>query len=91
MTYKILKIENYDGVTDDYLENLADEFDYESSKKMLKDRKAKFVEFIEPVFKNELQKQLNENPEILKKEFKNEGNGVYLSNTGAKITIEEKD
>ncbi|MGX5378229.1 hypothetical protein ACWCL1_08300 [Ligilactobacillus sp. LYQ135] len=88
---KILKIENYDDVINDCLENLANEFDYNSSKKMLENRKAQFIKFIEPIFKNELQEEFNKNPEILKKNFKNEGNGVYISNTGVKLTIEEKD
>lgn len=91
MAYEVLKIENYDDVIDNYLKDLSEEFEYDSSKKMLKDRKAKFVEFIEPIFKNELQEEFNENPEILKKNFKNKGNGKYISNTGSQLTIEEKD
>ena len=91
MKYKVLDINNYDEVVDDYLEGFSEEFNYVSSKKMVMNRKSKFKEFIKPVLINELEHQLNEYPEILEENFENKGNGIYVSKAGVKVIIEEKE
>lgn len=90
MKYKVLDINNYDEVVDDYLEGFSEEFNYVSSKKMVMNRKSKFKEFIKPVLINELEHQLNEYPEILEENFENKGNGIYVFETGVKVIIEKK-
>ena len=90
MKYKVLDINNYDEVVDDYLEGFSEEFNYVSSKKMVMNRKSKFKEFIKPVLINELEHQLNEYPEILEENFENKGNGIYVSKAGVKVIIEKK-
>lgn len=90
MKYKVLDIENFDNIIDGYLENFADEFDYDSSKEMVKKRKKQFIEFIKPIFINEVENELNENPEILNESFENKGNGVYVSNTGVEFVLKEE-
>lgn len=90
MKYKVLDINNYDEMVDDYLESFSEEFDYVSSKKMVMNRKSKFKEFIKPVLINEFEHQLNEYPEILEEDFENKGNGIYVSKAGVKVIIEEK-
>lgn len=92
MKYKILDINNYDEMVDDYLEDFSEEFNYVSSKKMVMNRKSKFKKFIKPVLINELEHQLNEYPEILEENFENKGNGIYVSKVGGvKVIIEEKE
>lgn len=39
MKYRILDLKNYESIVDEYLEVFADEFDYDSSKEMVKERK----------------------------------------------------
>ena len=91
MKYKVLDINNYDEMVDDYLEDFSEEFNYVSSKKMVMNRKSKFKKFIKPVLINELEHQLNEYPEILEENFENKGNGIYVSKVGGvKVIIEEK-
>ena len=90
MKYKVLDINNYDEVVDDYLEGFSEEFNYVSSKKMVMNRKSKFKEFIKPVLINELEHQLNEYPEILEENFENKGNGIYVFETRVKVIIEKK-
>ena len=91
MKYKVLDINNYDEMVDDYLEGFSEEFNYASSKKMVMNRKSKFKKFIKPVLINELEHQLNEYPEILEENFENKGNGIYVSKAGVKVIIEEKE
>lgn len=89
MKYKVLDIDNYDEMIEEYLESFAEEFDYDSSKRMVKDGKEKFKEFIKPILINEFEQQLNEYPEILEEDFENKGNGVYVSDTGVEFMLEE--
>lgn len=90
MKYRILDLKNYESIVDEYLEVFADEFDYDSSKEMVKERKKQFIEFIKPIFINEVENELNENPEILNESFENKGNGVYVSDTGVEFVLKEE-
>lgn len=90
MKYKVLDIDNYDEMINEYLEDFAEEFDYDSSKKMVMDGKDKFKKFIKPILINEFEQQLNEYPELLKKAFESKGNGVYVSDDGVEFILEKK-
>ena len=91
MKYKILNLKNFESVIDEYLEFFSDEFDYDSSKEMVKGRKKQFIEFVKPIFINELENEFSENPEILNESFENKGNGIYVSNTGVELLLKEEE
>lgn len=89
MKYKVLDMNNIDKMVEEFLEDFAENFDYESSKKMIFESKDKFIKWIKPILINDFEHDINDNPEILEN-FENKGNGVYVSDTGVEVTLQKE-
>lgn len=93
MTYKVINIANFDDQVDDYLDNFKDEFESEKAQAMIDERKPQFIAFLKPIFMQEIEDQINQDPAIFK-HFKpqgttSDGNQQYVTDMGVDITIKE--